>query len=234
MSLVNGLGSVSEGDKQMKAAIKLCQPSLLAMRLAADWEAATPLFEKAALNFKVPCPRCTGSRACHHCHGQAGRVTNVALLGCSSPLLVRQPLTCRAQNQGFNGLTCCTERMSGQPSVPTLSYGRHLPRPASSTAAPALTECLRPPQQAKAPEKAIEAYERAAQGQDRLNSPWHAAKHLEQARRCPFAVYFYLERSRLPSMLVHVVLQHPRRYAVTICALWHPYMSSQSSTGLSS
>ena len=36
------------------------------------------------------------------------------------------------------------------------------------------------PQQAKAFEKAIEAYERAANGQERLNSPWHAAKHLEQ------------------------------------------------------
>jgi hypothetical protein len=90
MSLFNGLGSVSEGDKQMKAATKLCQPSLLAMRMTADWEAATPLFEKAALNYK----------------------------------------------------------------------------------------------QAKALEKAIEAYERAAQGQERLNSPWHAAKHLEQARNC--------------------------------------------------
>ena len=52
MSLFNGLGSVSEGDKQMKAATKLCQPSLLAMRMTADWEAATPLFEKAALNYK--------------------------------------------------------------------------------------------------------------------------------------------------------------------------------------
>ena len=58
MSLVNGLGSVSEGDKQMKAATKLCQPSLLAMRLAADWEAATPLYEKAALNYKVSSCAC--------------------------------------------------------------------------------------------------------------------------------------------------------------------------------
>ncbi len=63
MSLVNGLGSVSEGDKQMKAANKLCQPSLLAMRLAADWEAATPLFEKAALNYKVVCV-CTVPSPC--------------------------------------------------------------------------------------------------------------------------------------------------------------------------
>ena len=37
-------------------------------------------------------------------------------------------------------------------------------------------------QQAKAFDKAIEAYERAANGQERLNSPWHAAKHLEQVR----------------------------------------------------
>ena len=74
MSLVNGLGSVSEGDKQMKAATKLCQPSLLAMRLAADWDAATPLFEKAALNFKVYYSRCTGFRACRHCHDQGDQV----------------------------------------------------------------------------------------------------------------------------------------------------------------
>lgn len=53
MSLFNGLGSESEGDKQMKAAAKLCQPSFLSFRLAADWDQATPLFERAALNFKV-------------------------------------------------------------------------------------------------------------------------------------------------------------------------------------
>ena len=53
MSLVNGLGSVSEGDKQMAAAGKLCQPSFLSFRLAADWDQATPLFERAALNYKV-------------------------------------------------------------------------------------------------------------------------------------------------------------------------------------
>lgn len=41
------------GDKQIRAADKLTQPSILAMRLKADWDQATPLYEKAALNYKV-------------------------------------------------------------------------------------------------------------------------------------------------------------------------------------
>lgn len=39
-------------------------------------------------------------------------------------------------------------------------------------------------QQSKAFKKAIAAYERAAAGQERLNSPWHSAKHLEKAAEC--------------------------------------------------
>lgn len=46
------LGSESEGDKQYKAAEKLSQGSLLALRFKADWASATPLFEQAAQNFK--------------------------------------------------------------------------------------------------------------------------------------------------------------------------------------
>jgi hypothetical protein len=39
-------------------------------------------------------------------------------------------------------------------------------------------------QQTKAFKKAIAAYEKAATGQERLNSPWHSAKHLEKAAEC--------------------------------------------------
>ena len=37
----------------MKAADRLVQPSLLSMRLKADWDQATPMYEQAALNYKV-------------------------------------------------------------------------------------------------------------------------------------------------------------------------------------
>lgn len=37
----------------MKAAEALIQPSLLSLRFKADWDQATPLFEKAALNYRV-------------------------------------------------------------------------------------------------------------------------------------------------------------------------------------
>lgn len=37
----------------MKKANKLWQPSILDMRLKPDWEAAAPLFEKAAVAYKV-------------------------------------------------------------------------------------------------------------------------------------------------------------------------------------
>lgn len=39
-------------------------------------------------------------------------------------------------------------------------------------------------QQSKVYGKAIVACEKAAQGHERLNSPWHAAKHLEKAADC--------------------------------------------------
>lgn len=39
-------------------------------------------------------------------------------------------------------------------------------------------------QQTNAFTKAIAAYEKAATGQERLNSPWHSAKHLEKAAEC--------------------------------------------------
>ena len=64
MSLFNGLGSVSEGDKQMKAAHKLCQPSVLSLRLSADWDQATPLYERAALNYKVTPAQRVNTRLC--------------------------------------------------------------------------------------------------------------------------------------------------------------------------
>mmetsp|Transcript_16189 Transcript_16189/g.48508 ORF Transcript_16189/g.48508 Transcript_16189/m.48508 type:complete len:98 (-) Transcript_16189:16-309(-) len=88
--VLNSLGSESEGDKQFKAAEKLSQGSLLALRFKADWEQATPLYEQAANNFK----------------------------------------------------------------------------------------------QSKVYAKAIAAFDKAAHGQERLNSPWHAAKHLEKAAEC--------------------------------------------------
>lgn len=46
-------GKLEEAEKLMKKANKLWQPSLLDLRLKPDWEAAAPLFEKAALAFKV-------------------------------------------------------------------------------------------------------------------------------------------------------------------------------------
>lgn len=39
-------------------------------------------------------------------------------------------------------------------------------------------------QQSKVYAKAIAAFDKAAHGQERLNSPWHAAKHLEKAAEC--------------------------------------------------
>lgn len=45
--------NLGAGDKQFKAAEKLSQGSLLALRFKADWEQATPLYEQAANNFKV-------------------------------------------------------------------------------------------------------------------------------------------------------------------------------------
>jgi hypothetical protein len=44
---------ITEADTLMKKANKYWQPSLMDFRLKPDWEAAAPLFEKAALLYKV-------------------------------------------------------------------------------------------------------------------------------------------------------------------------------------
>lgn len=44
---------IVEADKLMSKANKYWGPSLLDFRLKPDWEAASPLFEKAALLYKV-------------------------------------------------------------------------------------------------------------------------------------------------------------------------------------
>jgi hypothetical protein len=44
---------ITEADQLMKKANKYWQPSLMDFRLKPDWEAAAPLFEKAALLYKV-------------------------------------------------------------------------------------------------------------------------------------------------------------------------------------
>lgn len=59
------------GDKQFKAAERLSQGSLLALRLKADWEQATPLYEQAAQNFKVHLQRRTFSCALLLCAASA-------------------------------------------------------------------------------------------------------------------------------------------------------------------
>jgi hypothetical protein len=44
---------LEEAEKLMKKANKYWSPSVLDFRLKPDWEAAGPLFEKAALAYKV-------------------------------------------------------------------------------------------------------------------------------------------------------------------------------------
>eukprot|EP00192_Tetraselmis_astigmatica_P014180 CAMPEP_0117672696 /NCGR_PEP_ID=MMETSP0804-20121206/14053_1 /TAXON_ID=1074897 /ORGANISM="Tetraselmis astigmatica, Strain CCMP880" /LENGTH=315 /DNA_ID=CAMNT_0005481337 /DNA_START=75 /DNA_END=1022 /DNA_ORIENTATION=- len=46
-------GKVAEGEKLMKAAEKLCAPSVLSLRFKPEWEQACPLFERAAVAFKA-------------------------------------------------------------------------------------------------------------------------------------------------------------------------------------
>lgn len=46
-------GKLEEAEKALKQANKLWAPSLLDLRLRPDWEGAAPLFERAALAFKV-------------------------------------------------------------------------------------------------------------------------------------------------------------------------------------
>lgn len=93
-------------------------PSLLDFRLKPDWEAAAPLFEKAALAYKVS----------------------------------TQSLTF----QSAKYLSSMSNKSMHDPD--TACY------------------CL---QQAGQLEKARAAYEQAAQSQEKIGSPWHAAKHLE-------------------------------------------------------
>ena len=45
--------SESEGDKLWKSAKKLTSPSLMSFRMKSDWEQAGPLYDKAALCFRV-------------------------------------------------------------------------------------------------------------------------------------------------------------------------------------
>jgi hypothetical protein len=44
---------ITEAEKLMKKANMYWQPSLMDFRLKPDWETAAPLFEKAALLYKV-------------------------------------------------------------------------------------------------------------------------------------------------------------------------------------
>lgn len=54
----HGMALTAEAaDKLFEKATKLTQPSVIALRLRPDWEQATPLFEKAAIAYKV----CHGS-----------------------------------------------------------------------------------------------------------------------------------------------------------------------------
>lgn len=50
---MNTQGKMEEADKLMKKAMKLCNPSIVAFRIKPDWEAACPMFERAALCYKV-------------------------------------------------------------------------------------------------------------------------------------------------------------------------------------
>ena len=47
------LSRESEGDKLMKRAAHLCRPSLLELRVKADWNNAAPLYEKAVNTYQV-------------------------------------------------------------------------------------------------------------------------------------------------------------------------------------
>ena len=44
-----------EADKLLKEANKLRNPSFLGFRVKGDWTQATPLFERAALLYRVRC-----------------------------------------------------------------------------------------------------------------------------------------------------------------------------------
>jgi hypothetical protein len=67
-------GKLEEAEKLLKKANKLWQPSILDMRLKPDWEGAAPLFEKAALAFKV------------RVRGGVGRCVSVLVVVCIAPV----------------------------------------------------------------------------------------------------------------------------------------------------
>ena len=141
------------GDKQFKAAERLSKGSLLALRLKADWEQATPLYEQAAHNFKVRL----------HCRG----FSCTLLLRAATTIFRMQML------QAWYAAT----RVVCRPDSSRCSRADGVDRVFTSV----LRGCL---QQSKVYGKAIVACEKAAQGHERLNSPWHAAKHLEKAADC--------------------------------------------------
>lgn len=59
-------GKLEEAEKLLKQANKLWAPSLLDLRLKPDWEGAAPLYEKAALAFRVgsTASACANASAC--------------------------------------------------------------------------------------------------------------------------------------------------------------------------
>ena len=52
----NMADAAKEATKMYKEANKLVNPSVLSFRFTAEWERATPLFEKASQLFRVGCP----------------------------------------------------------------------------------------------------------------------------------------------------------------------------------
>jgi hypothetical protein len=135
----------------MKKASKLCNPSLLAMRIKPDWEVACPLLERAALCYKVP-----GSE----------NITGDGRRCCPARPSAPPPLPPHA----------CSRAQPSPAQQP-----RHPRRAPAPRELPADQCCALVPQQAGAMEKALHAYERAATAQEKQGSQWHAAKHMETA-----------------------------------------------------
>ena len=59
MNPVVSMADEKAADKLMKQAEKSLRPSVMSMRLKPDWDDALPLFEKAALQYRVSCVRAT-------------------------------------------------------------------------------------------------------------------------------------------------------------------------------
>jgi len=57
------MASEADADKLMRKAEKRVAPSLVALRFRPDWGEATPLFEQAALQYKVRSPHAVSVRA---------------------------------------------------------------------------------------------------------------------------------------------------------------------------